>query len=83
MINVCTTLFIIGKNVNFCYSISMVKNSDFTKILRPYQNKWVALSPNRTKVLGAAENLSKLRQEVKDEEALFMKVLPHDTSFAF
>ncbi|MES3031920.1 MAG: hypothetical protein V4699_01610 [Patescibacteria group bacterium] len=61
----------------------MKKNSDFTKILKPYPNKWVALSPSREKVLGSATSLVELRNKIENKDALFMKVLPHDASFAF
>lgn len=62
----------------------MKKNANLTKILnKSHENKWVALSPNRSKVLGFSSNLVELKNKVNDKDALFMKVLPQDTSFAF
>ncbi len=62
----------------------MKVNTNLSKILnKSHENKWVALSPNRSKVLGASENLVELRNKVNDKDALYMKVLPSDASFAF
>jgi hypothetical protein len=62
----------------------MKKNADFTKILtKSHEKKWVALSPNRSKILGSSANLVKLTNKVNDKDAIYMKVLSSDTSFHF
>ncbi len=60
-------------------------NVDFTKILtKTHEKMWVALSHDRTKVLGYSANLVELKKQVGGvENIIFMKVLPSDTSFAF
>lgn len=62
----------------------MKKNTNLSKILtKAHENKWVALSPNRTKVLGSASTLIILKGKVQEKNAVYMKVLPSDTNFAF
>ena len=59
-------------------------NTNFTKILnKSHENKWVALSSDRSKVLGASDDLIRLKNKVNIKNAVYMKVLPTDTSFAF
>jgi len=70
----------VPKNVIF----NMKKNTNLSKILnKTHENKWVALSPNRSKVLGFSSSLIELRNKVDNKDALYMKVLPSDASFAF
>ena len=62
----------------------MEKNYDLTKILnRSHEGKWVALSPDRYKVLGSSDNLVELHEMVKNQKVTYMKVLPSDIEFAF
>ncbi|MBI5139454.1 hypothetical protein HZA26_02495 [Candidatus Nomurabacteria bacterium] len=62
----------------------MKKNANFTKILnKSHENKWVALSPDRYKVLGSSDNLVELKDKVNNRDAVYMKVQPSDISFAF
>jgi len=62
----------------------MKKNTDFSTILnKAHENKWVALSADRTKLLDSADTLRELRKRIKDTTAVYMKVLPSDMSFAF
>lgn len=59
-------------------------NNNLTKILnKSYEGKWVALSSDRRKVLGSANKLVELKNKVSKKDALYMKVLSSDTSFAF
>ncbi|OGI95763.1 hypothetical protein A2917_00400 [Candidatus Nomurabacteria bacterium RIFCSPLOWO2_01_FULL_42_17] len=61
-----------------------MKNSDLTKILnRDHENKWVALSANRDKVLGASSSLVELKNKISNKDVIYMKVQPRDVSFAF
>ncbi len=62
----------------------MKKNYDLTKILnKSHENKWVALSPDRYKVLGSSDNLIELHRIVKNQNPTYMKVPPSDVEFAF
>ena len=59
-------------------------NANLSKVLdKSHERKWVALSPDRSKVLGSSTNLIELKDKVNDKNAIYMKVLPRDTSFAF
>ncbi len=67
-----------------CYIVNMRKNTNFSKILnKTHENKWVALSENRTKVLGSSESLISLKNKINSKKVVYMKVLPRDTSFIF
>lgn len=62
----------------------MKKNTDLTKILnKSHENKWVALSANRSKVLGSSDSLITLQKKISEKGVSYMKVLPRDSSFAF
>jgi predicted RNase H-like HicB family nuclease len=53
------------------------------KLLKPsHENKWVAIAPDYSRVIAAADTLRELLQSAKDPNAIFFKVLPHDLSFA-
>ena len=61
-------------------------NTDFTKILkRDNEKKWIALTRDRRRVVGANENLIELRKKLGDQknDVIYMKVLPSDMEFAF
>ena len=59
-------------------------NTNLSKILnKSHEKKWVALSHNRSKVLGYSDNLLELKNKVNDKNVIYMKVLSSDTSFAF
>jgi hypothetical protein len=61
-----------------------MKNGDLTKILKKvHENKWVALSKNRDKVVGYSDSLIMLKNKVGEKDVVYMKVQPRDTSFAF
>jgi hypothetical protein len=56
---------------------------DLSRILDgSHENKWVALAPDYSSVLGVADSLSELMRTVADEDAIYHRVLPHDVSFA-
>lgn len=47
----------------------MVENTDLSKILKDYSNKWVALSDDSSKVVGVADNPKEaIEQAHKNEE---------------
>ncbi len=58
---------------------------DLSAILRPYENKWVALSPDYTRVVASGDTRKEVDARVKKEERemlIFHKVLPFDALFA-
>ncbi len=62
----------------------MKNNTDLTKILKKnHENKWVALSEDREKVVDYSETLTELQGKVGNKKVIYMKVLPSDVSFAF
>lgn len=56
---------------------------DFSKLLLPYENKWVALSEDSKKVLGAGNTLDQARKQAEKTKKrfLFIKVPPFDVSY--
>ena len=60
-----------------------MKPIDLTKLLLPYENKWVALSEDNKKVLGAGKTLEEVRKQVEKTKKrfLFLKVPPFDVSY--
>lgn len=62
---------------------SLTKSIDLSKILKPYENKWVALSLDHKKVLGAGDSLKLAREkaEKKAERFVFIKLPPFDVNF--
>ncbi len=56
----------------------LVKNVEKT-----HENKWAALSADRTKVLASSANLRTLRKRMGDAKVVYTRILPVDTSFAF
>jgi metal-responsive CopG/Arc/MetJ family transcriptional regulator len=56
---------------------------DLSEILdASHENKWVALAPDYSRVIGASETLNDLMHTVTDADAVFYRVLPRDVSFA-
>ena len=56
-----------------------MKAPDLSQILKPYENKWVAFSPDYKNVVSSGETLKEtsLKLSEKDREnAIFYKVLP-------
>ena len=62
---------------------SLTKSIDLSKILKPYENKWVTLSLDHKKVLGAGNSLESAREkaEKKAEKFVFIKLPPFDLNF--
>jgi hypothetical protein len=53
------------------------------KLLIPaHENKWVAIAPDYSQVLAAADTLRDLLRTAPDTNAVLCKVLPRDVSFA-
>lgn len=60
-----------------------LKPIDLSKILLPYENKWVALSEDNKKVLGAGKTLEEARKQAEKtkERFLFLKVPSFDVLY--
>lgn len=50
---------------------------------RAHENKWVALSVDRKKVLASSVSLEALKGKVGDTKVIYSRILPSNTSFAF
>ncbi len=63
---------------------NLAQNYDLTNILKKeHAGKWVALSSDRTKVLGYSDSFKDLESEVGKVGVIYMKALPKDVKFAF
>ncbi len=62
-------------------SIKIVKNYNLIELLKPYANKWVALSPDHKKVVSSGDTLEKTAAKTKDKDVVFMKVFPADALY--
>lgn len=59
------------------------KNYDLRKILKPFENKWVALTPDNKKVVASGDSLKETALKVREsEKVIFMKVLPFNLLYA-
>lgn len=64
----------------------MKVNPDLTKILgKEHEQKWVALSRDRSKLIDSAENLSVLRERFGEHknDYIYMRVLRSDMEYSF
>lgn len=61
----------------------ILKPIDLTKLLLPFENKWVALSEDQKEVLGAGETLKEAQKKAEKTKKrhLFLKVPPFDISY--
>jgi len=60
------------------------KNTDLSKILLPFENQWVALSPDHSAVVSSGTTLQDASAKVPDEErgqVVFFKVLPFNAYY--
>lgn len=51
----------------------------------PYENKWVAMTPDRKKVVASGETIKevdKKLKKIKNKTAILTKVLPFDKSYS-
>ena len=62
----------------------MKRANDLRKLLKAYENKWVALSLDYSKVLGAGESLQEAKEKAEKtrEKYVFLKLPPFDVSYA-
>jgi predicted RNase H-like HicB family nuclease len=47
-----------------------------------HENKWVAIAPDYSKVIAAADTLRDLMRSVSTKDAIYHRVLPRDVNFA-
>ena len=47
-----------------------------------HENKWVAIAADYSKVIAASDSLRELVHSVKDDGAIYHRVLPRDAGFA-
>ena len=61
----------------------MKRNYDLRKLLKAHENKWVALSLDYSKVLGAGDTLQEAKKEAekKKKKYVFLKLPPFDVSY--
>lgn len=52
-------------------------------IKEEHENKWVALSRDKSKVIDFGANLVELRKKLGTQEVVFMKVPPADSYLSF
>lgn len=57
------------------------KNYNLKDLLKPYANKWVALSSDRKKVIGKGDELKEVAAKVKSKNVIFLKVFPTDSFY--
>lgn len=60
-----------------------LKPIDLSRLLLPYENKWVALSEDHKKILGAGKSLKEAEEkaEKRNKKYIFLKVPPFDISY--
>jgi len=56
-------------------------NYDLRKLLKPYANKWVALSRNHEKVLANGNTLKEVAEKARSQKSVFLKVFPTDSFY--
>lgn len=52
------------------------KNYDLRELLKPYANKWVALSRDHKNVIAGGNELKEVVSKVKSKDVVFLKVFP-------
>lgn len=59
------------------------RNYDLRRLLKPHESKWVALSYDQRRVLGAGKTLqeAKRKAQAKKEPFIFIKLPPYHVSY--
>lgn len=65
-------------------SEKIIKTLNFSKILKPYENKWIALSADRKQVVANGETLNAVIKKTGQnrDKLSFTKVLPFGINYA-
>jgi len=61
-----------------------LKTIDLSNLLKPYENKWVALSSDYKKILESGKSLEEIIKKCKKRKykrPIYFKVLPFDKAF--
>lgn len=61
-----------------------LKSIDLSKKLKPYEDKWVALSLDYRRVFSSGQTLREAIEDLKEmdkNKVIFMKVLPFDMAY--
>lgn len=61
----------------------VMRNNDLSKILKPHENKWVALSYDYERVLGVGDTIqeAKRKAQATREPFIFIKLPPYQVSY--
>ena len=62
--------------------MELVKAPNLSLLTKAHENKWVAFSLDKMKLLAVAESLRLLRQKLGQSRAIVMRVLPTDVGYA-
>ena len=57
------------------------RNYDLSKLLKPYANKWVALSSDHKKVIAKGNRLKDVASKTKAKDVVFLKVFPSESFY--
>lgn len=62
----------------------MNKNNDFTKVIKKiHENKWIALTPDHSKIVAYSTKLASLEKNIGNKKVVYMKVPNSGVKFAF
>ena len=61
--------------------ITKDKNYELRKLLKPYANKWVALSRDHRNVIAKGNELKEVISKVQSKDVIFLKVFPIDSFY--
>ena len=64
---------------------SLIRAPRLDKILAAHENKWVALSPKKDRVISSGNTLKEVSRKLTPQErsgASFMRVIPADSGYA-
>ena len=68
-----------------CYNIDKMKRREINNPLIPFENQWVLLAPDRSKVIASGATIKKLNKKldkVESRDAICTKVLSFDRVFS-
>lgn len=57
------------------------REHDLGKLLKPYANKWVALSRDHKNVIATGDELKEVASKVKSKDVIFLKAFPMDSFY--
>ncbi|PIV43553.1 MAG: hypothetical protein COX92_02450 [Candidatus Nealsonbacteria bacterium CG_4_10_14_0_2_um_filter_40_15] len=57
------------------------KNYDLRELLKPYANKWVALSGDHKEVIAEGNKLKDVASKARTKDVVFLKVFPSESFY--